>query len=290
MIHGYHQGRSSTDTLRRGAKFWYVGNGRLKAVPADRCGGRLYLGVELEVDSFPSYSAAERASDYVDSKLGQYAVCMHDGSLDDGFEIVFDPMTLAAFSEIRPIITEVMAELNRRGGHSHDSTHCGLHVHVSRAAFGTTDDAKDLAYGKILEMTARWMSQISTFARRDVRCTRWCRPNAFVACLTDGSRALRRKAKETQRLQGFDIHDDRRYRVWNFQNRNTVECRAFKGTLNPKTFYATLAFVDGFVRFATQATTPQVHEWTFDGLVNWIGNDDTSTYFVDRWEHHRIAA
>lgn len=100
----YHQGRSSSDTTRRGAKFWYVSNGRLKGVSADRCGGRLYLGVELEVDGFSSDSRAVNVTNKVDEILGQYAVCVYDGSLCNGFEIVFDPMTLGAFDHNRDVV------------------------------------------------------------------------------------------------------------------------------------------------------------------------------------------
>ena len=288
MIHHYHAGRESSNPTRRGANFWYVSNGNLKHADASHAGTRLYLGVELEVDSFRNGSVAFDASEYVDSKLGEFAQCVHDGSLCDGFEIVFDPMTLAAFEKIRPIITEVMDELNRRGGHSHDSDNCGLHVHVSRAACGNDDDAKALAYGKIMELTARFELEFSRFARRDLRCTNWCRPTLYTADVTDGSRAVRRKAKAFLDWQGYDCHTDRRYRVWNFQNRNTIECRAFRGTLKSSTFYATLGFVDGLVRFCTLKTTPEVHAATFDSMLAWINNSDAVNYWVER-RHRSIG-
>lgn len=255
----YHQGRSSSDTTRRGAKFWYVSNGRLKGVSADRCGGRLYLGVELEVDGFASDSRAVNVTDKVDEILGQYAVCVYDGSLCNGFEIVFDPMTLGAFTLIRPLVEQVMQYISDNGGHGHDSSNCGLHVHVSRAALGTTDDAKNLACGKLLELTERYQQQISAIARRDVAYSSWCHPTGYGHSTTDSSRAVRRKASIVQSSQGIGCHDGRRYHVWNFQNTNTIECRAFRSTLKASTFYATLAFVDTLVRFCTLKTTPEVH-------------------------------
>ena len=287
----YHQGRSSSDTTRRGAKFWYASNGRLKGVTADRAGSRLYLGVELEVDGFRSDSYAVQCTDYVDSVLGEYARCMSDGSLCNGFEIVFDPMTRKAFELIRPLVEAVMTELQARGGHSHDSSNCGLHVHVSRAALGTTDEAKNLAIGKLLEVTERFQPSISAIARRDITTAGWCSPTGYGHATTDSSRAVRRKATRIQDNQGFACHDTRRYRVWNFQNVPTIECRAFKGTLKASTFFATLAFVDGLVRYCTLHTTPEVHNLSgLADIITWTVHDhaddqgfvDLATYWGER--------
>lgn len=278
----YHAGRSSSDTTRRNRKFWYTSNGRLKGVPADRAGSRLYLGVELEVDGFRSDSYAVECTDYVDSVLGEYAVCVSDGSLCNGFEIVFDPMTVKAFALIRPLIEQVMTELSDRGGHGHDSSNCGLHVHVSRAALGTTAEACQLAVGKILEFTERFQSSVSSFARRETTTSGWCSPTGYGHSLSDGSRAVRRKAQHIQDGQGIACHDGRRYSVWNLQNVNTIECRAFRSTLKASTFYATLAFVDGLVRYCTLHTTPEVHALTFDALVAHISDNDLTSYWADR--------
>ena len=290
MRYGYHSGtgRVGSDATPTNRKFHYVSNGRMKAVPADRCGGRLYLGVELEVDGFRTDAYAVECTEYVDSVLGEYAICMYDGSLYNGFEIVFDPMTLKAFAMIRPLVEQVMAELQARGGHSHDSQHCGLHVHTSRVAWGNDDHARSLAFGKAMELTERYQAELSAIARRDVTASQWCRPNGYNHSTTDSSRAVCRKANNVTVMQGFGCHDGRRYHVWNFQNRSTVECRAFKGTLKAETFYATLAFVDGLVRYCTLKTTPEVHNVTFAELIDWINDTDLSSYWTTRRSYVRI--
>ena len=282
MIVGYHSGRESANPTRRNSKFWYASNGRLKGVPASEAGRRMYSGLEWEVAMFPSCEVAEACSDYVDSVLGQYAVCMHDGSLRNGFEIVFDPMTERAFALIRPLIEQVAAEIERRGGKAHDTTCCGLHVHLSRCAFGNDEHAQMLAFGKMLELTERFQSAVSAIARRDITTCQWCLPTGYGHALTDGSRAIVRKAKRIQDSQGLGFHDGRRYRVWNFQNRPTVECRAFKGTLNVGTMFATIAFVNGIARYCMQHTTPDVHALqNFNDLIAWIGSDDLTTYWAN---------
>lgn len=298
-IRNYFFGRSHDDPLRQSARFWYAAGQRLKGVSADRAGSRLYLGFELEVDSFRTHSEAVEASDVVDNVLGEYGfVCKSDGSLSHdsrdnvtGFEIVSDPMTLGALMLIRPKIEAVLAELDRRGGKSHNSPRCGLHVHSSRAAYGNDNDAKFLAFGKLMELTEHFQAEFSSIARRDLACTNWCKPTGYGHSLTDGSRAVRRKAKAVLSRQhayypGTDTfvstHDDQRYHVWNFQNKPTVECRAFKGTLKAETLFATFAFIDGLVRFCTLKTTPEVHDVTFADLIAWIGNADLTAYWADR--------
>ena len=250
----------------------------------------MYLGVELEVDGFSSDSRAVNVTDKVDEILGQYAVCVSDGSLCNGFEIVFDPMTLGAFTLIRPLVEQVMEYISDQGGHGHDSNNCGLHVHVSRAALGTTDEAKRLACGKLLELTERYQAEVSAIARRDIAYSTWCYPTGYGYSTTDSSRAVRRKAGRIQDSQGIGCHDGRRYHVWNFQNTNTIECRAFKSTLKASTFYATLAFVEALVRFCTLKTTPEVHEVdSLRRIISWgheTATENTRQSFenlVDYW-------
>ncbi len=307
MIHNYFFGRDDHENpLRRDAKFYYVSNGRLKAVVGDRCGGRLYLGFELEVDKFPSHSKAVEASDVVDAILGEYGfVCKSDGSLSHdgdgqvtGFEIVSDPMTLGALALIRPKIEAVLAEIDRLGGKSHHSPNAGLHIHTSRVAYGNDDDAKFLAFGKVMELTERYQAEFSAIARRDLAAEFYTQPTGYGHKVTDSSRAVRRKAKAILEGQGawgvspldpvgtaphaLSEHDSRRYHVWNFQNKPTVECRAFKGTLKAATLFATFAFVDGLVRYATTHTTPEVHAVSFADLIAWVGNDDLTAYWATR--------
>lgn len=300
IINGYHNGRTSTNPTRRGAKFWYVSNGRLKAVSADRCGGRLYLGVELEVAEFPTETKRQAALTKVYELLGQYINVCSDASLSMGFEIVFDPITLGAFQLIRPLVEQAMQAIADNGGKGHDTHRCeaGLHVHVSRIAFGTTQDARDLALGKVFELTERLQSSFSAIARRDIAYCTWCAPTGYGHKVTDSSRQVRAKSRRVQDGQGYDCHDGGRYHVWNCQNTTTIECRAFRSTLKASTFYATLAFVDSLVRFCTLKTTPEVHAVnTMTELVCWARDvavtestrepiNDLVNYWADRVNHY----
>ncbi len=286
----YHDNRSRTDTAYSDLQFFRTDRrGRVKAVSAENAGNVLYMGVEVENDHYPTYRDLEAAVTYVRENFAQYARVESDGSLDNGFEIVSAPMTLAAHKATD--WSGLFAKLVEMGARAHDTDTCGLHVHVSRAALGNDDEAKRLCIAKIFELVERFQQHLSCFARRDITASQWCRPTEYGHSTSDGSRALRRKAATVQDRQGFDVHDCRRYRAINLQNPSTIEFRLFKGTLKPDTFYATIALVDGIVRWCKQHTTPEVHTLTWDGLLAWINDDTLTAYWNTRKQYlHRYTA
>ena len=286
----YHDNRSRTDTAYSDLQFLRTDRrGRVKAVSAENAGNVLYMGVEVENDHYPTYRDLEAGIAYVRENFAQYARVESDGSLDNGFEIVSAPMTLAAHKATD--WTGLFAKLVEMGARAHDTDTCGLHVHVSRAALGNDDEAKRLCIAKIFELVERFQQHLSCFARRDITASQWCRPTEYGHSTSDGSRALRRKAATVQDRQGFDVHDVRRYRAVNLQNPSTIEFRLFKGTLKPDTFYATIALVDGIVRWCKQHTTPEVHTLTWDALLAWINDDTLTAYWNTRKQYlHRFTA
>jgi len=278
----YHDNRSRTDTTYADLQFFRTDRrGRVKAIAPADAGNTLYLGVEVENDHYPTYRVKEQAAQYVRDNFAQYARVESDASLDEGFEIVSAPMTLAAHKATD--WAGLFAKLEEYGAKAHDTNTCGLHVHVSRAALGNDDEARRLCIAKLMELIERFQQQLSCFARRDIAVSQWCRPTAYGHSTTDGSRALKRKAATVQDNQGFNVHDTRRYKALNLQNPSTIEFRLFKGTLQPNTFYATITLVDGLVRWCKQHTTPEAHTVTWEGLIAWI-NDDTLTAY---WNHRK---
>ncbi len=281
-IQRYHYGRNGANTTRRNTQYFRTNaRGEIVSRTAEQIGSTLLLGTEIENDEYGSDRYAEAASDIVDNMRGEYCHCEHDGSLDHGFEIVTEPMTLAAHKAAK--WDEVFCRLLQEGGEASDN--CGLHVHVSRAALGSDDHAKTLCVAKILELVERFQRELSCFARRDIATTDWCKPTGFGHDTSDSSRAMIRKAQHLQEWQGFDEHDWRRYHAVNLQNRSTIEFRIFAGTLEKLAFYGALALVDGLVRWCKQHTTPETHTLSFEGLVSWINDEDLTAY----WDIRRAA-
>ncbi len=186
-------------------------------------GNRLYLGFELEVESrsgSPDSVAGNLIEDYDDGENLFY--CKHDGSLDNGFEIVSHPLTLRAHKV--QDYSYMLQSLKQAGCRSHDVDTCGLHVHVSRSFFTPSEMVK---LGLFVYFNK---SRLETFARR-----------------TESSYAkFKPVPKHDLQSAGYS---ENRYEAINFENRSTIEFRLFKGTLNFETFVATLEFCDAVSRF-----------------------------------------
>jgi len=91
--------------------------------------GPLYMGVELEIDGAGESDANARRILNAVNGGDEYIYRKHDGSLDDGCEIVTHPMTLACHQNEMPWET-ILQEAIDMGYSSHQARTCGLHVHV----------------------------------------------------------------------------------------------------------------------------------------------------------------
>ena len=108
--------------------------------------GKRYFGVELEVDRGGEiHGNARRVTELAPEQI----YCKHDGSLDDGLEIVTHPMTLDYHCNQMPWqnIVDLLKEMGYR---SHQTTTAGLHVHVNRSSLGDTYDQQEETIARIL--------------------------------------------------------------------------------------------------------------------------------------------
>ena len=130
--------------------------------------GPRYFGVELEIDDGGECdSSAEALMDIVNQSR-TLTYCKHDGSLDDGFEIVTHPMSLDCQLHEMPW-AEVLDKAIGMGYLFHQAGTCGLHIHVSRKAFGDTLDAQDNAIARVLFFVERHWAELLRFSRRTQR-------------------------------------------------------------------------------------------------------------------------
>ena len=195
--------------------------------------GPRYFGVELEIDDGGENSRhAARLLALANGSQESRIYCKHDGSLNDGFEIVTHPMSLDYHVHQMP--WEVLCkEAVSMGYTSHQAHTCGLHVHVNRAAFGETEDQQDRAIARILYFFEKHWEELLKFSRRTQRqLARWAARYGF-------------------KDQPMDILDHAkkdcpsgRYACVNLTNRDTVEFRVFRGTLKYNTLVAALQLVD----------------------------------------------
>ena len=135
--------------------------------------GPRFFGVELEIDGAGEDpdNACEILS--VANRDRQLVYCKHDGSLGDGFEIVTHPMSLEFHQNTMPW-AELLKEAISMGYTSHQATTCGLHVHVSRAAFGCDEEEQDEAIARVLYFFEQFWEELLRFSRRTPRqLDRW---------------------------------------------------------------------------------------------------------------------
>jgi len=112
------------------------------------------MGFELEVES--DGNSIRDAAEVVTNALGERIYLKEDGSLSQGFEIVTHPHSLEEYQA--NFDWSALTDLRRLGFRSWDTRTCGLHVHVSRTAFGVMQKRADIT--KIQAHELRFMKLI----------------------------------------------------------------------------------------------------------------------------------
>ena len=214
--------------------------------------GPRYFGVELEIDlegedEENAYRLLEIANRY-----NEYLYCKHDSSLTDGFELVTHPMSLTYHCRDMPW-NDVMRSAVRMGYRSHQTDTCGLHVHVSRNAFGDTEEDQDAAIARLLYFFEKHWEELLKFSRRTAyQMEQWAARYGYK----DRPKEILDHAKKG--------YSKGRYSSINLQNRATIEFRIFRGTLKYNTLIATLQFIDLLCDLAITLTDQQMQNlsWT----------------------------
>ena len=125
-----------------------------------------YFGVELEIDcGGHDDSHADELADIANSYNKQRIYIKHDGSLNDGMEIVTHPMTLEYHQNEMPW-SDIMSKAVSLGYRSHKTSTCGLHIHVNRSSFGNTREEQEECISRVLFFVERFWQELLKFSRR----------------------------------------------------------------------------------------------------------------------------
>lgn len=246
----------------------------------------LYMGIELETEPTDGRPGA-LATEVCDAGGRERLCCKYDGSLENGCEIVTQPMTPAYHltSDMWPAVLEACRE---HGTTSHDNRRCGLHVHVSRSYFGHGYEA-DTRICTLDRLIQTHSEEWRRFARRTVgQLDQWAAietPEALGIEPTDAPAIKREKwGKQKSRCS--------RYRALNLTNFATVEFRLWRGSLNPETLRATIEATAALAIVAHDVHDAEAVEgWSWGvlkrELVNALGryglpSDDLTAYLTRR--------
>ena len=242
-----------------------------KPEPLFRGDGSRYFGVELEVDGAGEDDASARQIMEIANGNGvENLYCKHDGSLDDGFEMVTHPMTLEYHMKEMPW-NKILQEAIHLGYTSHQATTCGLHVHVNRNAFGDTEEAQDAVIARILYFFERNWEELLKFSRRTPRqLERWATRYGYK----DQPKELLDHAKKG--------YHGGRYTSVNLTNTDTIEFRIFRGTLKYNTLIATLQLLDRICDVAICLTDDQVKAMPWTTFASGCTQPELVRYLKER--------
>lgn len=170
-----------------------------------------------------------------------------DGSLDNGFEIISQPHTIAAFYEKTDSWKMMLDILSDATFKSHNAGTCGLHIHVSKTWFGSSERQQNFHIGKIYKFFDTYWTDLLKASRRDTSSTYYCDKNATNIKNREENRRHKTESHAWQAQAKYD-HDTRHgseshHCALNNSNYSTFEIRLGRGTLNKASFFAWIDLV-----------------------------------------------
>lgn len=226
--------------------------------------GNFFMGVELEIDEGGEVERyAEEIQDIANAK-NEHLYCKHDGSLNDGFELVSHPMTLEYHLNEMPW-RDILHKAIDLGYSSHNSGSCGLHIHCNRSAFSADYDDQEVIIGRIVYFVEKHWQELVKFSRRTSRTlNRWAARYATISATT---KETYEKAKN--KYMG-------RYVAVNLENEHTIEFRMFRGTLRYQTFIAALQLVEEICKTAVKLSDQELEAMSWCDFVSGIDRKENA--------------
>ena len=210
-------------------------------------GRRLFIGIELETEICNDNSTAYYLRQISDNP---YVYAKYDGSLHDGIEFVSMPCT---FDYLKKHFDEVWGKvlnLRRKGLSSYNTSTCGLHISLSKSAFSPLQIYKWLLF---FLYNKDFIVQLSQ--RNGDNLEEWARIEDCILGFVD-------------RAKGNTRGNDR-YVAINLKNKDRIEIRIFKGTLNPKGVWRAIEFCHALYEFTNMVSynKQSLSVWRFAEFV-----------------------
>ena len=211
-----------------------------------------FFGIELEVecnDSDMGYYAEEIS--HYGGYPEKFFYCKEDGSLSNGFEICFMPMTFNAIKKL-DLYEAIFKYRGTSKLQSYNTSTCGIHIHINREAFSDHHLFKFISFIHEYKSLVYLISQ-----RKNVKelnsYSRFNNGYKDRAKREMVSSIRRKKAdyKDRQRVpkKGSSAIYGDKYVPVNLQHTNTIEVRVFKGNLLEESFLKNVEFVDSLYHY-----------------------------------------
>lgn len=252
----------------------------------DPQGTKRFFGVEWEVDSgrMSPLSPDEQKRLLELSNKQSLFYLKRDGSIPNGVEVVTHPGTRrfhrAQFPWKAVIERAKDMALDNESPHSN----AGLHIHVSRDAFGEGLDPNDPEYaakvearmGAVVYLYDKLWPPLYVFSRRSGDNIKFSKP--FERGEVDGCRTAREFYKRAYTLSYNYGHA---YCV-NVAPKNTIEFRCFKGTSRPEIIQASLSLVDAIIDTARETSDEKLAVLKWRDITDRVADEDFKVYLAER--------
>jgi hypothetical protein len=215
------------------------------------------IGFELEMEFENGAMDAARYA-RVALQVPEIAQLKHDGSLNNGFEIVTQPHTFKAYRDDTALWSTIQTLRDDYGGRSWDPKSCGFHIHLARAGFSGGRHMHrfiEFVYRHPEEMM-KFGGRKSTYARFD---DMWGMDEYDRPIFTF-------EDKGGDALRGGD-----KYTAVNTNKEATLELRFMRGTTKIESIFAYLGMahaIAGFTRDTLDIETDDWRDWS--RFVDWV--------------------
>lgn len=226
-------------------------------------------GEEIEVEKYDSCDygyAVDKCVCECRNIFGRFIRHEYDGSLNYGFENIFEPSSLAYLESQKDKIAKYFNILSNEDFQGEESNNGGLHVHIGRTGF--RDQYRALVNMHLL--FNKYWDEIVDFSHRET-----CEINSWAKPYRDGEKC------EWNSELGFeasieemvsDSLGEKRYRLnryhaINLTNEDTIEIRIFKSTLDVERFFSILKWIDNLCEICDNTPVAEIDKITWEDIM-----------------------
>ena len=146
---------------------------------------------------------------------------------------------------------------------------CGLHVHISRLAFGCTYEQQEAAIARLLYFVEKFWAELLRFSRRtQSQMNRWAARYGI-------------RLTPSEQMSHAKNSCAGRYTAVNLTNADTVEIRMFRGTLKLNTLKATLQMVNHLVEVAVSLSDSEVQDMSWFDFLDTVHEPELIQYLKE---------
>jgi len=219
--------------------YGYKPTPKFKTSPKDRKKEPMYFGIELEVKGDALVEGVKVMLPWMYGKS--------DSSINGGFEIVSHPTTYEGWLDEKENVGKMLSSLATLGFKSHNTSTCGIHIHITKKNVST------LQLYKMLHFTYQNPDFILGISQREkTNLNAWAK-------IDDSPQDSKKKARNK-----FNFG---RYEAWNLSNDETIECRIFRGNLRLDRFYKNIEFVQALISWARVVSLKNISLESFCNYV-----------------------